>query len=155
MKEVLSAALVQAVAAPGQAASVQAAPAPAAAAELQAAPVAAAVEEAPAGSSLQWSDPLYEEVARELTEGMTGRYSEEEIGGAVALWNEFTVRTTPAVRKTGVFAAAVEFCIAQKLGSAQVTKAALAERYSVSASTITSRVNQLTEFMDAELAVSV
>ncbi|WP_426449604.1 zinc chelation protein SecC [Paenibacillus sp. S-38] len=125
------------------------------AAELQDAPAAPAEEACTAGEALQWNDPLYEQVALELTEGMTGRYGDEEIRSAVALWNDFTIRTTPAVRKTGVFAAAVEFCIAQKLGSVQVTKAALAERYSVSTSTITSRVNQLTEFMDTDLAVSV
>jgi tetratricopeptide (TPR) repeat protein len=72
----------------------------------------------------------------------SGVYSPEEISVAIQLWNDYSNEEEPGLKKAGVFPAAIEYFICQMYGY-DVTQTMLAEKYNVSAGTISQRAGQI------------
>lgn len=93
-----------------------------------------------------WANPAYRTVAEELAQQMKGSYTPKQIEQALRLWIGYSIRDTPVIRKSAVFAAAIEYCFATQTGAADVTKAGIAEKYGVAATTLSQRAQQLIDF---------
>ncbi|QYR20239.1 SEC-C domain-containing protein [Paenibacillus sp. sptzw28] len=96
---------------------------------------------------LIWANSLYQLIAGHLVNQMSGKYPDIEVVAAVRLWNEFSGMEMPVIKKAGVFPAAVEYCICQFYGHS-VTQASLAEKYGISAGSISQRVQHIMTFIE-------
>lgn len=96
-------------------------------------------------NELEWEDPAYALLASDLVNSMAKDYSWNEILTAVMLWNDYSNAETPIIRKAGVYMAVTEYSIAQMLGKAEITQSYLAQKYGVSAGTISQRYSDFLE----------
>ncbi|TVY01901.1 SEC-C metal-binding domain-containing protein [Paenibacillus cremeus] len=97
---------------------------------------------------LPWSQEQYRDIALQLGQTMSDRYTRQEIEETVTLWNAYTAIQQPTVRKPGTYCAAMEYCYAQLQGKSEVTKSQLAELYDVAESTITKNAKALMEVVE-------
>ncbi|GBF74859.1 hypothetical protein PA598K_03228 [Paenibacillus sp. 598K] len=98
---------------------------------------------------LVWASPLHQQVAETFESHATGRYEEEEIAQIVRFWHSFASNTEPVIRKTGAFAAALEYMLCE-LTQNYVPQTVLAKQYGVSAPTISSKTDQLSEYYNQQ-----
>lgn len=96
-------------------------------------------------NELEWEDPAYALLASDLVNSMANDYSWNEILTAVMLWNDYSNAETPIIRKAGVYMAVTEYSIAQMMGKAEITQSYLAQKYGVSAGTISQRYSEFLE----------
>jgi tetratricopeptide (TPR) repeat protein len=96
---------------------------------------------------LTWGNELYRLIAVHLFNHTEGLYPPLEIDMAVRLWNDYSTSEMPAMKKAGVFPAALEYCICLIYGH-EVTQSQLAEKYKVSVATISQRYYQIMEFAE-------
>ncbi|WP_341281451.1 SEC-C metal-binding domain-containing protein [Paenibacillus sp. FSL H8-0537] len=100
---------------------------------------------------LVWEAPSYGELARELAKQMKEGYTPAQISLALFMWKEYTDANKPSFRKSGVYCAALEYLICE-IQSIPSSKAELAEKYSVSVSTLSKKCTELTSFFMEQYA---
>ncbi|NIK72065.1 MULTISPECIES: SEC-C metal-binding domain-containing protein [unclassified Paenibacillus] len=97
-----------------------------------------------------WANPQYAELAHELIASMKQDYKPNHIAMAIMIWHDFTNMTKPSYRKSGAFCAALEYMVCEVTESGK-SKNDLAEKYEVSAATITKRYQELSGFLMQQL----
>lgn len=95
---------------------------------------------------LMWESPLYQIIAKHTTKHMTGQYPWDAIKETILLWHAYSSEEMPILRKAGVFPAALEYCAAVKYNYTDMTQSVLAEKYGVSAGTISKRAGEIMDF---------
>ena len=96
---------------------------------------------------LNWPIELHRLIAHHFLKNTAGLYEAEHIAEVVLIWNMFALEQSPVSKKLGVYPAALEYVLAQIFGY-DTTQSELAEKYDVSATTISQRTNQLFDFLD-------
>lgn len=90
------------------------------------------------------TDVNYTEVSDMIRDGLDEMgYREQQVKGAVALWQKYSQVARPACKKPGAWAAAVIYAVVRILGDKSVNQNDLAEMYSVSVSTISSNYRNI------------
>ncbi|KQL55809.1 MULTISPECIES: SEC-C domain-containing protein [Bacillaceae] len=101
----------------------------------------------------QWSSEQVKETATILLEGLKKDQHSPEIEQlALEKWYAFTTAKKVTIRKPEAFAAAMEYAL-QEFAPLSVTQKALAEKYNVSASTISTRSIEITNELRATESV--
>ncbi|MFD1955587.1 SEC-C metal-binding domain-containing protein [Paenibacillus thailandensis] len=100
---------------------------------------------------LSWSTESYRALAVHLLEHMKGRYEDSIILEAIALWNRFSEHTKPSFRKPGIFAAAIEFAVAEANEAAR-SQAELADIYGVSTGSLSKRILEVNAYIETTLS---
>ncbi|RQW10667.1 hypothetical protein EH198_14750 [Paenibacillus rhizophilus] len=91
---------------------------------------------------LQWESPAHERLGLTLIEQMRYEYDKELIAEALMLWNGYSRKVKPLVKKEGVFCAAIEYLLSEEYGF-MLSQADLAQKYEVAPGTIARRVKEL------------
>lgn len=99
--------------------------------------------------TLQWDNPLYDNIAHSIFNHMQGDYDGDDIAAAILMWHAYCSIEKPIVRKTEVFIASIEYCIALINDDFEVTQAELAEKYGVSVTSISKRAGEIMELAEA------
>jgi Flp pilus assembly protein TadD len=99
----------------------------------------------PAGRRSSAGSPLLDSVVRLLAARMPeAGFAREHVLRAQALWSDYCSIATPSrIAKLDLYAAAIEYALAQIDGVPGVTQVALARRYRVSAGSISSRYAEI------------
>ncbi|WP_336765251.1 SEC-C metal-binding domain-containing protein [Paenibacillus sp. USHLN196] len=98
-------------------------------------------------SELKWEHPTHEQLALQLIENMKGQYEPELILEALMLWNGYSRQTSPTVKKTGSFCAAIEYLLSEEYGF-NVSKPELADKYEVTTGTISRKVKEMFNYIE-------
>jgi tetratricopeptide (TPR) repeat protein len=101
--------------------------------------------------TLPWKHELYKMEAIFMVNSLANDYSAEEISVAIQLWNDFSNEEEPAIKKAGSYPAAIEYWLSQMHGH-DATQSMLAEKYNVSAGTISQRSTQIMTFAMEKIA---
>ncbi|QGR00269.1 hypothetical protein EHS13_27390 [Paenibacillus psychroresistens] len=101
-------------------------------------------------NTLPWKNELYKMEAIYMVDSLND-FTAEEISIAIQLWNDFSNDEEPGIKKAGVYPAAIEYWLSQLHGR-DVTRSSLAEKYNVSAGTITQRSTQLMTYALEKIA---
>ncbi|ASA25594.1 SEC-C metal-binding domain-containing protein [Paenibacillus donghaensis] len=96
---------------------------------------------------LKWEHPAHEQLALELIESMRYDYDKELILEAIMLWNGYSCKMKPAVKKTGSFCAAIEYLLSEEYGFL-ITQVHLAKKYEVTAATISRKVKEIFNYIE-------
>ncbi|XEC96014.1 SEC-C metal-binding domain-containing protein [Paenibacillus tarimensis] len=96
-------------------------------------------------TDLEWNNPLYQIIATSIVHSLGGRYPDEFLLQAVSFWHKYSSAVSPVVRKPQVACAAVEYLMSEAYGLG-ITQAELADRYNISAASISSRYQDMLEF---------
>jgi len=94
---------------------------------------------------LTWANDMYREQAQHFVENATPQHGAENIFETVKFWNRFSAETEPVSKKPGAFSAALEL-FASDLSGVTLSQNELADRYGVSAGTISKRYKELIDF---------
>ncbi|TLS35070.1 SEC-C domain-containing protein [Pseudalkalibacillus caeni] len=96
-------------------------------------------------------DP-YRKVADLFISEIKEDYSSEAVEKGLRVWEAYTNKKKPAIRKESIFAAALEYMVAKHIEGNTVSQSELAKKYATSASSISSRYKEMKQLMeDAEL----
>ncbi|WNS41605.1 SEC-C metal-binding domain-containing protein [Paenibacillus sp. MMS20-IR301] len=98
-------------------------------------------------SELQWEHAAHQQLALQLIESMRSQYDRELILEALVLWNGYSRRTKPAVKKAGSFCAAIEYLLSEEYGF-MLTQAELAEKYEITTATLSRKVKELYNYVE-------
>ncbi|MFF2483392.1 SEC-C metal-binding domain-containing protein [Paenibacillus sp. NPDC058071] len=98
---------------------------------------------------MEWSVPLYAETAHQLIEALKHDYKADQIAMAIMVWHDFSTTTKPSYRKPGVICAALEYMLCE-VHDLQTTQNELAEKYEVSAATLSKRFQEISAFLMKE-----
>lgn len=93
--------------------------------------------------SLTWDQPSYREIARDIAAHLREAYGWDDIASAIVLWHAYCYAERPVIRKKEVFLAAVEYCIALINGRWDATQEGLADKYGVSAGSVSKRAGEI------------
>jgi tetratricopeptide (TPR) repeat protein len=96
---------------------------------------------------LNWEHPAHEQLALHLIESMRESYDRELIWEALVLWNGYSRKTKPAVKKMGSFCAAIEFILSEEYGFS-LTQADLATKHEVTTPTISRKVKEMLNYIE-------
>ncbi|WP_339317651.1 SEC-C metal-binding domain-containing protein [Paenibacillus sp. FSL R10-2734] len=96
---------------------------------------------------LKWEHPAHEQLALHLIESMRESYDRELIWEALVLWNGYSRKTKPAVKKMGSFCAAIEFILSEEYGFS-LTQADLATKHEVTAPTVSRKVKEMLNYIE-------
>lgn len=96
---------------------------------------------------LNWEHPAHEQLALQLIESMRESYDRELIWEALVLWNGYSRKTKPAVKKMGSFCAAIEFILSEEYGFS-LTQADLAAKHEVTTPTISRKVKEMLNYIE-------
>ncbi|WP_313640290.1 SEC-C metal-binding domain-containing protein [Paenibacillus sp. FSL K6-0276] len=96
---------------------------------------------------LKWEHPAHEQLALHLIESMRESYDRELIWEALVLWNGYSRKTKPAVKKMGSFCAAIEFILSEEYGFS-LTQADLATKHEVTTPTISRKVKEMLNYIE-------
>ncbi|OMD34903.1 SEC-C metal-binding domain-containing protein [Paenibacillus odorifer] len=96
---------------------------------------------------LNWEHPAHEQLALHLIESMRESYDRELIWEALVLWNGYSRKTKPAVKKMGSFCAAIEFILSEEYGFS-LTQADLAAKHEVTTPTISRKVKEMLNYIE-------
>ena len=96
---------------------------------------------------LNWEHPAHEQLALHLIESMRESYDRELIWEALVLWNGYSRKTKPAVKKMGSFCAAIEFILSEEYGFS-LTQADLATKHEVTRPTISRKVKEMLNYIE-------
>ncbi|MBY3626246.1 hypothetical protein HGO21_43105 [Acinetobacter sp. CUI P1] len=96
---------------------------------------------------LRWEHPAHEQLALHLIESMRESYDRELIWEALVLWNGYSRKTKPAVKKMGSFCAAIEFILSEEYGFS-LTQADLATKHEVTTPTISRKVKEMLNYIE-------
>lgn len=99
---------------------------------------------------LTWPNEVVKMVARHFANRTNGLYPPKEVNAVLAMWNDYANKTEPLIKKAGVFTAALEYVLCQTYGY-EMTQTELAQKYGVSAGSISQRVGQLHAFLEDDL----
>ncbi|WP_059102885.1 SEC-C metal-binding domain-containing protein [Shouchella shacheensis] len=100
--------------------------------------------------SFNWKDDKEKKTAQLLMDGLrVDQTPPELISLALQEWHRFCEQKTPAIRKPEVFAAALEYYL-QTIAPVQATQKALAKKYGVSTSTISTRSTEIQTALQKE-----
>lgn len=100
-----------------------------------------------ASKDLKWENQMHEMLALHLIESMRYDYEKELISEALLLWNAYSLHAKPAVKKVGSYCAAIESLLSDRYGFL-ITKTSLAEKYGVSAGTVSRNLKELLAYVD-------
>lgn len=96
---------------------------------------------------LNWEHPAHEQLALHLIESMRESYDRELIWEALVLWNGYSRKTKPSVKKMGSFCAAIEFILSEEYGFS-LTQADLATKHEVTTPTISRKVKEMLNYIE-------
>ncbi|KTD83269.1 SEC-C metal-binding domain-containing protein [Paenibacillus etheri] len=96
---------------------------------------------------LKWEHPAHEQLALHLIESMRESYDRELIWEALVLWNGYSRKTKPAVKKMGSFCAAIEFILSEEYGFS-LTQVNLATKHEVTTPTISRKVKEMLNYIE-------
>lgn len=96
---------------------------------------------------LKWEHPAHEQLALHLIESMRESYDRELIWEALVLWNGYSRKTKPAVKKMGSFCAAIEFILSEEYGFS-LTQANLATKHEITTPTISRKVKEMLNYIE-------
>ncbi|MEK3662648.1 SEC-C metal-binding domain-containing protein [Paenibacillus sp. FSL F4-0236] len=96
---------------------------------------------------LNWEHPAHEQLALHLIESMRESYDRELIWEALVLWNGYSRKIKPAVKKMGSFCAAIEFILSEEYGFS-LTQADLATKHEVTTPTISRKVKEMLNYIE-------
>ena len=99
---------------------------------------------------MEWASDLYRRQAHHYLDHVNPEYGEDEIDASLYTWQQFSNARSPVVKKFGAFSAAMEYEYASFTGW-PVTLNGLAEKYGVSAATISQRYKEMSAFLDEEI----
>ncbi|ULO06927.1 SEC-C domain-containing protein [Paenibacillus sp. 19GGS1-52] len=100
-----------------------------------------------ASRDLKWEHPAHEQLALHLIESMRSDYEKEIIFEALVLWNGYSRKTKPAVKKMGSFCAAIEYILSEEYGFL-TTQAELALKYEITTATISRKVKEMLNYVE-------
>ncbi|WP_276316350.1 SEC-C metal-binding domain-containing protein [Paenibacillus artemisiicola] len=92
---------------------------------------------------LDWTQPQYGDIAKELVTHLAERFTWDEINATTLLWFAYSREQEPVVQKPGVVFAALEYSLSVMTDRPNVTKAEVAKRYDVSAGSVSKRIGEL------------
>ncbi|MNI10025.1 SEC-C motif protein [compost metagenome] len=98
-------------------------------------------------NELTWGNEQYQMVAQHLFNQTAGVYADQEIHTTIKLWNDYSTAEVPAIKKIDVVSAALEYCLCVKHGHS-ATQSYLADKYGVSASTLSQRVRKIMDWAE-------
>lgn len=104
-------------------------------------------------AELNWSTDSYRALAFHLVEHMKGRYEDNVVVEAVALWHRFAEDAKPSFRKPGIYAAAIEYAVSEANEIAR-SQAELADVYEVSATSLSKRLVEVNAYIETKLSGS-
>ncbi|MEW6275167.1 MAG: hypothetical protein AB1556_08650, partial [Bacillota bacterium] len=97
-----------------------------------------------ASNNYPWLSPECAQVADRVAEDLTGRgYNRRQIDAAMRLWSDYCLLAHPSFRKAAVWVASVVYTMARLELDKKVNQHVLAEKYGVSASTISANFRTL------------
>lgn len=97
-----------------------------------------------ASNNYPWPSPECAQVADRVAEDLTGRgYNRRQIDAAMRLWSDYCLLAHPSFRKAAVWVASVVYTMARLELDKKVNQHVLAEKYGVSASTISANFRTL------------
>lgn len=99
---------------------------------------------------MTWENPIYPELAHHLIASMRQDYKYEHIAMAIMIWHDYTTTIKPTFRKMGAFSAALEYMVSEVTDTAR-TQNELAEKYEVSATTVSKRYQEMATFLMKQL----
>ncbi|WP_207952349.1 YecA family protein [Paenibacillus turpanensis] len=94
---------------------------------------------------LNWENEAYSELAHEFVSNVDQAVDPKLLEEAVVLWNRYANETRPVIRKSETLCAALEYWVAQA-GGPQASQSGLAQKYGVSAATISKRYQEIAAF---------
>ncbi|MFX3634182.1 MAG: tetratricopeptide repeat protein [Candidatus Pristimantibacillus sp.] len=95
---------------------------------------------------MEWSNPQYPALAHQLIESMKNEYQTDQMAMAIMIWHEYSSMMKPTFRKMGIFCAVLEYMVCEVNGIAK-TQTELAEKYDVSAATVSKRFQDMSAFL--------
>lgn len=103
-----------------------------------------AVNLPPEGQTDYWPSPECAEVASQVAEDLKRRgYNHQQVASALRLWSDYCALAQPSFRKTSAWVASVVYTMARLEFDQGVNQHDLAEKYGVSASTISANFRAL------------
>ena len=96
---------------------------------------------------LKWEHPAHEQLALHLIESMRESYDRELIWEGLVLWNGYSRKTKPAVKKMGSFCAAIEYILSEQYGFS-LTQADLATKHEITTPTISRKVKEMLNYIE-------
>lgn len=100
-----------------------------------------------ASRELQWEHPAHEQLSLHLIESMKESYDRELIWEGLVLWNGYSRKTKPAVKKMGSFCAAIEYILSEEYGFG-LAQADLATKYEITTPTISRKVKEMLNYVE-------
>ncbi|KGE19428.1 YecA family protein [Paenibacillus wynnii] len=96
---------------------------------------------------LKWDSPSHEQLALHLIESMNIDFEKELISEALLLWNGYSLRTKPVVKKVGSYCAAIEYLLSQEYGFL-ITQTDVAKKYEVTTATVSRNFKELLSYVE-------
>ncbi|WP_216651796.1 SEC-C metal-binding domain-containing protein [Paenibacillus sp. NEAU-GSW1] len=95
---------------------------------------------------LNWNNSVYADLALELAKQLKDGFTPDQTAMTIMVWHTYANATNPTYRKAGVFLAALEY-MACEVNGIEKSQTELAEKYDVSAATVSKRFQEISAFL--------
>ncbi|MFD1638110.1 YecA family protein [Evansella tamaricis] len=111
------------------------------------------LETAETPEEFKWRNPNHETVSNELTDAMEGKYHEDLIGIANALWYIYCEKYSPIVRSSSIFAATLEYIISTLVHfPTKYTQKDVAEKYGIKTNALVNKYHEMYSVLEDEIS---